>query len=341
MSKLSGWPEAVTVLEQFEFDGGRFPAVIENGQTLTSLAATIDWLQTNKVELEQTLGDAGALLFRGFPIDSAEAFDAFSAAFGYPDFTYQESLSNAVRVNLTKRVFTANEAPPEVEIFLHHEMAQTPLSPTKLFFYCHAAAEQGGATALCRSDRLYALMLENMPEWASKFENQGVRYTTLMPSADNAQSGQGRSWKSTLSAADRSAAEARLLSLGYTWLWLQDDSLRVTTPLLPAVVALSDGRKAFYNQLIAAYLGWVGVKENPASALLLGDGSAIPVAVFEDLVAMAKSLTFDLNWRDGDVALIDNRITMHGRRPYSGARRRQVWVALAAATALTADETIG
>ena len=89
MSKLSGWPEAVTVLGQFEFDGGRFPAVIENCQTLTSLAATIDWLQTNQVELEQTLGDAGALLFRGFPIDSAEAFDAFSAAFGYPYFTYQ------------------------------------------------------------------------------------------------------------------------------------------------------------------------------------------------------------------------------------------------------------
>ena len=53
-----------------------------------------------------------------------------------PAFTYDESLSNAVRRNRTDRVFTANEAPPELEIFLHHEMAQTPCFPRYLFFYC-------------------------------------------------------------------------------------------------------------------------------------------------------------------------------------------------------------
>jgi hypothetical protein len=33
-------------------------------------------------------------------------------------------------------VFTANEAPAEIEIFLHHEMAQTPRFPSHLFFFC-------------------------------------------------------------------------------------------------------------------------------------------------------------------------------------------------------------
>ena len=84
--------------------------------------------------------------FRGLGIQSAKAFDRFSYQFGYRDFSYQASLSNAVRVNLTPRVFTANEAPKEVEIFLHHEMAQTPLPPDKLFFCCLSASESGGAT---------------------------------------------------------------------------------------------------------------------------------------------------------------------------------------------------
>ncbi|MEJ6682342.1 MAG: TauD/TfdA family dioxygenase [SAR86 cluster bacterium] len=333
MSDILSQPHLIQIPEQFEFDGRPFPAVFDNQQSLTSLAAITAWLQANQALLERVLLASGAVLFRGFPIENAAAFDRFSAAFGYPDFTYQESLSNAVRVNLTDRVFTANEAPPEVEIFLHHEMAQTPVSPAKLFFHCHAAAQQGGATSLCRSDQLYALILDRMPQWARKFEDHGLRYTTLMPVDDNAASGQGRSWKSTLSVTDRAGAESQLQGLGYSWQWQPDDSLQVTTPVLPAVVDLGDGRKAFYNQLIAAYMGWAGVKANPAASLVLGDGSTIPIFVFEELVSMAAALTFDLNWQDGDIALIDNRITMHGRRAYSGDRRRQVWVALAAASA--------
>jgi alpha-ketoglutarate-dependent taurine dioxygenase len=328
-------PDFIQTPDQQEFDSIRFPLVMANktsgqGQALDSLATTIAWLQDQQPLLERALESSGALLFRGFPIDSATAFDAFSAAFGYKDFTYQESLSNAVRVNLTERVFTANEAPPEVEIYLHHEMAQTPVSPGKLFFYCHSAAAAGGATSLCRSDRVYAGLRAMLPEWADKFETFGVRYTTNMPVENNPTSGQGRSWKSTLSVDDRRGAEAKLQGLGYSWEWQVDGGLRATTPVLPAVVDLGDGRKAFYNQLIAAYMGWAGVKARPESALLLGDGTAIPAAVLEQLVLLADSLTFDLVWQDGDVALIDNRCTMHGRRPYSGDRKRQVLVALAA-----------
>ena len=91
---------------------------------------------TQRSQIKAQLAEEGAVLFRGLGIQSAEAFDRFSYQFGYRDFSYQASLSNAVRINLTPRVFTANEAPKEVEIFLHHEMAQTPLPPDKLFFCC-------------------------------------------------------------------------------------------------------------------------------------------------------------------------------------------------------------
>jgi alpha-ketoglutarate-dependent taurine dioxygenase len=111
-----------------------FPEILINKSGLKDVAACATWIQQNQQSLEKSLRQSGALLFRGFPIDSAEAFDEFSVAFGYPNFTYKESLSNAVRINFTERVFTANEAPKDVEIFLHHEMAQTPISPSKLFF---------------------------------------------------------------------------------------------------------------------------------------------------------------------------------------------------------------
>lgn len=307
-----------------------FPQILVNKTDLQSVDACAAWVQQNQSTLEASLRESGALLFRGFPINSAESFDQFSAAFDYPNFTYKESLSNAVRINFTERVFTANEAPKDVEIFLHHEMAQTPISPSKLFFYCHSAADQGGATPLCRSDLLFADFQEQMPDVANDFISKGLKYTTHMPAENDHDSGQGRSWKSTLSVETKEQAEAKLSELGYTWSWGQDDSLKATTPVLPAVIDIGNDQNVFYNQLIAAYMGWRGVKEDPSSAITFGDNSAIPIEALELVVSLSDKYTFDLPWQDGDVALVDNYMTMHGRRPFSGDRKRQVLVALAA-----------
>lgn len=306
-----------------------FPLVIVNNNNISTLQQWDTYLTENKQALEAQLKTCGAILFRGFPVTSAETFDHFSASFEYPNFTYKESLSNAVRINYTERVFTANEAPKDVEIFLHHEMAQTPISPTKIFFYCKSAAQEGGATPLCRSDMLFSALMKSAPGLAKDFQDKGVKYTTHMPAQDNIASGQGRSWKSTLSVESKESAETKLASLGYTYTWLDDQSLRATTAVLPAVVELASGKSVFYNQLIAAFMGWKGVRENPSSAITFGDGSAIPVDGLELITNLAEQFTFDLPWQDGDVALVDNYLTMHGRRPFSGERKREVLVALA------------
>jgi len=319
-----------TVDKQLKFDDSVFPLVVTPPTTNMSLEQSMTWIAENLSQLELELASAGAILFRGFPINSAETFDAFSAAFGYASFTYKESLSNAVRINFTERVFTANEAPKEVEIYLHHEMAQTPISPDKLFFFCKAAADNGGATPICRSDQLYTALKQAQPELAKDFLEKGLKYTTHMPAEDDHESGQGRSWKSTLSVGSVSEAESKLAELGYTWEWMPDGSLKAITPVLPAVRTLENGVQGFYNQLVAAYMGWKGVRENPASAITYGDDSHIPASGLELVVELSKQFTFDVEWQDGDVALIDNKMAMHGRRPFTGERKRQVLVALAA-----------
>jgi alpha-ketoglutarate-dependent taurine dioxygenase len=303
--------------------------VVLNEAGLQTTQECEQWINDNKQALEERLQSSGAILFRGFPLNSAETFDEFSNAFGYPNFTYKESLSNAVRINFTDRVFTANEAPKDVEIYLHHEMAQTPISPSKLFFFCKSAAEKGGATPLCRSDMLFLELQKQDRTLADEFEQKGLKYTTHMPAENDPNSGQGRSWKSTLSVESVEEGEAKLKELGYSWEWMPDNSLRATTPVLPAVVTLKNGNKVFYNQLIAAYMGWKGVKENPASAITFGDGSHIPASGLESVASLAAQFTFDLPWQDGDVALVDNYMAMHGRKPFSGERKRQVLVALA------------
>ena len=292
-----------------------FPALIVGSGPL------VDYMAANKGAVTRTLSDEGAVLFRGFDVPDAYAFDATVEAFGKPGFTYEDSLSNAVRTNVTDRVFTANEAPPETEIFLHHEMAQTPIYPSALFFYCEVSAKRGGETPLCRSDWVWQRLKDTAPAFADRLGKVGVRYTNVMPSDHDSGSGQGRSWHSTLSAGTREAAEARLSQLGYSWVWQDDGSLRATTPTLPAIREVGAGRHSFFNQLIAAFRGWSDSRNEPGKAITFGDGAPITAADISPAIAIADELTYDLQWQPQDVALVDNFSVMHGRRPFQGKRR--------------------
>ena len=312
--------ETIPLPRQQEHDGRPFPLALACHPP-TTLDAAIEWIAGNRVELVRKASAHGSILFRGFPLKVPEDFDRFVGAFDLPNFPYEESLSNAVRVVKTPRVFTANEAPPTVTIFLHHEMAQTPIYPGKLFFFCEQPAESGGATPLCRSDVLWNRLRAECPEFARSCESKGLKYSNVMPSQNDPSSGMGRSWQSTLRASTPQEAEARLTSLGYTWTWLDDGCLRATTPVLPAVRTLDDGRQTFFNQLIAAFQGWKDERNDPSQAITFGDGTSLDRDAVNVATRLGEDLSFDVPWQRGDVALVDNFVTLHGRRTFTGTRK--------------------
>ena len=167
---------------------------------------------------------------------------------------------------------------------------------------------------------LWQRLEAEQPEFAGRCEREGLRYSNVMPESEDLRSTMGRSWRSTFGAETRREAEARMTDLGYAWSWQNDGSLRATTPCLPAVHTLADGRKTFFNQLIAATQGWEDSRNDRSQAVLLGDGS--PPAP-EGLMAarrISDELTFDISWKEGDVAIVDNYLAMHGRRPFRGTR---------------------
>ena len=306
--------------QQLTLAGGRLPLILA-ADASPDWADAEAWLRENREQLARQAFQHGAILFRGLPLKTAEDFDAFVQTFDFPNFPYNRSLSNAVRVNYTPRVFSANEAPPEVTIRLHHEMAQTPIYPSKLFFFCQQAAEEGGATPVCRSDSLYEKLAEVRPQFISHCEQHGVKYSNVMPPENDFASGMGRSWRSTFRAEDRQEAEQRMRELGYSWEWQDDGCLRATTPMLQPVRDLGDGRKAFFNQLIAAFAGWKDSRNDPSKAIRFGNGSSLDPEDVQQAIELSEAFTFDIPWRSGDVALVDNFVAMHGRRTFSGTRK--------------------
>jgi hypothetical protein len=312
--------ETTAIEGQQHYAQGEFPLAFAC-RTAATLESATAWIAENRRELYGRAALHGAIVFRGFPLASAEDFDRFVAAFDLPNFPYEESLSNAVRVIKTPRVFTANEAPSSARLCLHHEMAQTPLYPSNLFFFCEQPAESGGATPLCRSDVLWDRLKVECPEFACSCETKGLKYSNVMPPQNDPTSGMGRSWQSTLRADTPERAEERLKALGYSWRWLDDGCLRMTTPVLPAVRKLGDGRTSFFNQLIAAFQGWKDERNDPSKAITFGDGTPLDREAVDVATRIGDELSFDLPWRRGDVALVDNYSTMHGRRPFTGTRK--------------------
>lgn len=298
-----------------------FPMIVRCLTANATLDQAVHWARAHSPELVRQAAQHGTVLFRDFPLVTAEDFDAFVVAFGLPGFTYEESLSNAVRINHTPRVFSANEAPPSANINLHHEMAQTPIHPSKLFFFCQTAAPVGGATSICRSDVLWERLQQECPEFAEACRTRGLKYTHTMPAQADTESGQGRSWASTFNATTQAEAEARMTELGYTWEWQADGSVRVTSPALPAVRDLPDGRASFFNQLIAALTGWDDAQGDPSRVLRFGDDSPLDLDGAFKAAEIADSIRFDVPWQSGDAVLIDNHVTMHGRRTFEGRRK--------------------
>ena len=91
-----------------------------------------------------------------------------------------------------------------------------------------------------------------------------------------------------------------------------------------------NGNKSFFNQVLAASLGWKKTSDNGTSPVMFGNGEEICNSNLQMISDLAESLTLLRNWKDKDILLIDNHRVMHGRKPFSGEKNREVLVSLTA-----------
>ena len=119
------WVE-IQIPQQKLYNGIQFPSVLSPSSTVapspSSLSVFTKTIQAQRPFLQSLLHKSGAVLFRGFPLNTASDFNDVVEAFGFEEFPYVGGA--APRTNVVGRVFTANESPPDQKIPFHHEMAQ-------------------------------------------------------------------------------------------------------------------------------------------------------------------------------------------------------------------------
>ncbi|MBL1084956.1 TauD/TfdA family dioxygenase [Streptomyces actinomycinicus] len=245
------------------------------------------------------LADAGFLLFRGFRTD-LEEFSAFVKA-------------HSSRITLDPaRSFHGGEVAQKVDagtaaVGLHLENGNSPFGPDLTWFFCEKAASAGSQTTVCDGYRVWDA---SSLRARSVFGGSPITYSRRVEEpkwkAFVAHQLEGRKEPADIAFAD---IEALVGTDPHTRLTLEEDgAIRYAYTTGAAHGTLFGARLAWANSIFGPSYNY----ETPR--ITLQDGEEIPADLRAELKALTDELTEDIDWQDGDVALIDNTRVMHGRR---------------------------
>ena len=311
-----------SIPEQKQVKGLDFPLVLNapNSDVAKSQQHFHHWLGDHRQELQALLIKHGVILFRGFPVSSADHFEKMLDQTDFVNMPYVGGAAPRTQVTAS-RIVTANESPASEKIPFHHEMAQVPTPPGYIFFYCDVAPEEGGATSLLHSAEICDRFFQIDAGFASKIERLGVRYRRVMPEVTDRTSAIGRSWKETFQIETRLQAEQVMREAGMSWQWLDDGSLRTETKTLQAIrVDQETGEKVFFNSIVAVFSGWNDSRNRGVNSVVSDDDELMDKEVIDQLITQMDELCVNFKWQPGDVIWVNNHTVMHARQPYKGDR---------------------
>lgn len=280
------------------------------------------WYQQNLADIEQKLLEHGAVLFRGFGVDSVEGFDQF---INTSIKTVTQYVGGATpRKKLNDAIATSTEFPHDQEIKLHNELSYETTLPTKLAFCCLDAPDTGGQTQLADMNKVYQLI---DPEIIEAFEQKNGWKLIR-----NFGRGFGPDIQNGFGTTDQTAIE-------------QDCQQRqIDIEFLDGgVVRTKQTRAAIYNHPQSDLPLWINhvafwhgssLDEEQRSILSMlfkadefpyatffGDGSEIPDQYVDNIRAAYQQAETTFDWQVGDVLLVDNYRVAHGRKPFTGTRK--------------------
>lgn len=117
----------------------------------------------------------GAILFRGFEVESAEQFQKVLELLNVQlESVYH--FGSAHRVRITDKVFTSSEAPPDMIIAPHNELNMVPVRPSVLAFFCQVQPALYGETPIINTEKLFYNLSPSLQHKIGNFPQRFVRY---------------------------------------------------------------------------------------------------------------------------------------------------------------------
>jgi alpha-ketoglutarate-dependent taurine dioxygenase len=280
----------------------------------------VAWAAKNRDFLEAHLLNYGGILFRNFNVNGVQEFQRFLEAISRGKLV-EYNYRSTPRTQVNDKIYTSTEYPSNQSIPLHNEKAYSSVWPMKICFFCAQPAEQGGATPIVDSRKVYAKL---DPVTREKFMQKKVMYVRNYGDLD-------LSWQDVFQTANKSEVENFCRKEDIEFEWKND---HLTTRQVCQAVAKHPhtGEMVWFNQAHLFHVSSLGTKVRESLFSLLaedkiprnayyGDGSTIDSSAIEEINHIYQQEKVIFPWQKGDVLVLDNMLTAHGRMPFVGARK--------------------
>jgi alpha-ketoglutarate-dependent taurine dioxygenase len=281
-----------------------------------------DWAGNNLDFLEATLREHGTILFRDFGVRTAAHFDEFVKAVSHEMAEYQEPATP--RTHVRGNVYTSTDFPPDRRILLHNENSHCPSWPLRIFFFCVTPAARGGETPVADSRRVYRRI---EPRIRERFLDRGVMYVR------NFGSRLALPWQAVFNTSEPGEVEAYCRRHGIEAEWREGGRLRIRYVRPAAATHPRTGEAVWFNHVPLFHVSKLDpvvrralldefTEEGLPYNAYYGDGTPIAGEDLEAICEVYRQEQVTFAWQRGDVLMLDNMLTAHGREPFVGAERK-------------------
>jgi len=318
---------------------GGVPAIIRarDLRLAQDMDAFAEWFRRNKETFDRLAVVHGALLFRDFPTRGTAEFARAIDHYPTNDLNY---VGGAVkRAQIDGRVMETTNAPKHWPFQMHQEMAYLPRFPRMIAFFCNQPPPAGGETLVAD----FRLLEQRLPRrfW-DEVKERGVRYVRNFRAPaeiDPSRAEMHNTWVTAFQTEDPAGAEEACRSVGLDPIWETDGSLSAVfvasgftqhgltgeTVWFNHIASQTQNRRNMGAERWALYNRHYGAGDKPRPyCTTYADGGEIDAADVEDLQLTIEAITQSLRWEQGDILLVDNVLTAHGRSPFDGVRDIQV-----------------
>jgi alpha-ketoglutarate-dependent taurine dioxygenase len=289
------------------------------------------WAAAHRNALRAFVAEHGVLLVRGLGLRDAAVT---AAVFRQLGSLMTEREAFAPRRRYAEGVYSASKWPPNQHMCMHHELSYALEPPSLMLFACLVAPTGGGETPVADSPTVLHTLPADLVE---RFERAGWLLIR------NYNEDIGASIAEAFGTDDRRAVESYCRANAIQFEWQPNGALRTWQRRSAVVRHPRTGQRCWFNQIaflnewtmdpeVREYLVDLYGEDGLPFNTRFGNGDPVGADVIELIDEVYEKHTARERWEAGDLMLVDNVRTAHGRESFEGPR--EVLVAMADAVRL-------
>src|SRR5262245_51791898 len=284
------------------------------------------WAAEHRDALRAFVAQNGALVVRGLELRDVAGIAALFRNLGG---LMTETEAFAPRRRYADGVYSSSKWPSNQPMCMHHELSYALEPPSFLMFACTVAPTKDGATPVADA----AAVRDALPaDLVERFERVG--WLLIRNYNDDI----GASVADAFGTDDRRAVESYCRANAIEYEWRDGGALRTVQRRRAVVRHPVTARPSWFSQIaflsewtlaseVREYLVDVYGEDGLPFNTQFGNGDPIDADVVRVINEVYDANTLREPWQAGDLLLVDNIRTAHGREPFEGPR--ELVVALA------------